>query len=76
MCSVLYGWCVHKFTLRAQSSIADGSLISIQLHDIAESELIDYCYAVTASYDSFSVLMEGNFSSSESDGESTMFMIH
>ena len=71
-CAVLYGRCTDKLTHRAQGSARDGSLISIQLPDITDSDTQNYCYAAVASNDTFIVLIEGKFQSTS--GESSLIL--
>ena len=66
-CTVLYGRCRERLTHRAQGFAIDGSLISIQLPNITNSDIQNYCYAAVASNDTFSVLIEGKFQSTSSE---------
>ena len=63
-CNVLYGQCAEP--LSYSNTIANGSgSIAVQ-HGI-ESDVQDYCYATIANNDTFSVLIEGTFSSTLSE---------
>ena len=61
-CTVFYGKCIQSLTHKVEGSIRNGSQISIQLHN-TDLDAQTYCYAVIASNGTFSVFIEGKFSS-------------
>ena len=66
-CHVLYGRCAkHLAISRSNTIYARDNLIIIVPLDI-ESDIQDYCYATIANNGTFSVLIEGTFSSTLSE---------
>ena len=63
--TVFYGRCTEQLTNNIQAFTRFSLMISIQLDRV--SDLQDYCYTTIASNDTFSVLIEGRFSSITSE---------
>jgi hypothetical protein len=61
-CRVLYGQCAEQLAM-SKSSIIYTRDYSITVPLDIESDVQDYCYATIASNGTFSVLVEGSFSS-------------
>ena len=61
-CRVLYGRCAEQLSYSSAFHARDDS-ITVQLNNVVESDLQDYCYATIANNGTFSVLIEGSFSS-------------
>ena len=61
-CSVFYGQCAEQLSYSSTFHATDDS-ITVQLNNVIESDLQDYCYATIANNGTFSVLIEGSFSS-------------
>ena len=65
-CNVSYGQCAEQLSYSNAIGATSGSgSIAVQLG--IESDVQDYCYATIANNDTFSVLIEGTFSSTSSE---------